>query len=123
MIFASTVDLEEAYKVGRQAALLAGGRQNGFMATILRNPGPVYGVRYDKVSLAQVANSERKFLSNWITADGKDVTDDFLRYATPLVGEDWVSVPMIGGRLRLAQFQPIFASQKLPKYLPQADRK
>lgn len=123
MIYASTVDLEEAYKVGRQAALLAAGRQSGYMATILRNPGEVYGVRYDKVPLAEVANSERKFLSSWITPDGKDVTDDFLRYATPLVGEDWVSVPMIGGRLRLAQLKPLFADQKLPKYVPQADRK
>lgn len=123
MIYASTVDLEEAYKVGRQAALLAAGRQSGYMATILRNPGSVYGVRYDKVPLADVANSERKFLANWITADGKDVTDDFLRYATPLVGEDWVSVPMIGGRLRLAQLKPLFADKKLPAYVPQADRK
>ena len=123
MIYASTVDLEEAYKVGRQAALLAANRESGFMATILRNPGPVYGVRYDKVPLAAVANSERKFRSDWITADGLDVTDDFLRYAQPLVGEDWVSCPMAAGRLRLAQFKPIFATQKLPAYVPQADRK
>lgn len=123
MVYASTVDLEEAYAVGRQAALMASRGETGYMATILRNAGPVYGVRYDKVPLEKVANSERKFLSNWISADGKDVTDEFLQYATPLVGEDWVSVPMIGGRLRLAQLKPIFANQKLPKYIPQADRK
>ena len=93
------------------------------MATILRNNSPVYSVRYDKVPLEKVANSERKFLSNWISADGKDVTDDFLKYATPLVGEDWVSVPLVSGRLRLAQLKPIFANQKLAKYVPQADRK
>ena len=29
------------------------------MATILREPGPIYNVRYDKVPLAEVANSER----------------------------------------------------------------
>ena len=123
MAYASTVDLEEAYYVGRQAALLASQGQTGHMATILRNNSPVYSVRYDKVPLEKVANSERKFLSNWISADGKDVTDDFLKYATPLVGEDWVSVPLVSGRLRLAQLKPIFANQKLAKYVPQADRK
>ncbi|HLJ12348.1 MAG TPA: 6-phosphofructokinase, partial [Planctomycetaceae bacterium] len=123
MIYASTVDLEEAYKVGRQAALLAAAGQSGCMATILRNNSPVYGVRYDKVPLADVANSERKFPDEWITPDGTDVSNDFLKYAGPLVGEDWVSVPMIGGRLRLAQLKPIFADKKLPAYVPQADRK
>jgi 6-phosphofructokinase 1 len=122
MVYASTVDLDEAYQVGRQAALLAASRRGGFMATILRNPGPVYGVRYDQAALSEVANSERAFPSQWITADGLDVTDDFLRYAAPLTGEDWVSVPLVGGRLRLTQLKPLFANQKLPKYVPQADR-
>ncbi|MFO1020774.1 MAG: diphosphate--fructose-6-phosphate 1-phosphotransferase [Planctomycetales bacterium] len=122
MVYASTVDLQEAYQVGRQAALLAAQRQSGYMATILRNPGSVYSVRYDKVPLKQVANSERTFPADWITPNGMDVTNDFIRYAQPLVGEDWVSVPMIGGRLRLAKFKPLFADKKLPAYVPQADR-
>ncbi len=122
MVYASTVDLEEAYKVGQKAALLAAAGESGFMSTILRNPGDVYGVRYDKVPLPLVANSERHFPSNWISQSGNDVTDDFLKYASPLVGEDWVSVPMNGGRMRLAQIKPIFAPQSLPKYVPQADR-
>ena len=123
MIYASTVDLDEAYRVGQQAAHLAAAGESGSMATILREPGPIYSVRYDKVSLADVANSEREFPSEWISADGTDVTDEFIRYAKPLLGEDWVSVPMIGGRLRLARLERIFADQKLPKYVPQADRK
>lgn len=123
MVYASTVDLEEAYAVGQEAATLAAAGESGYMATILRNAGPGYSVRYDKVPLPEVANSERAFPAEWITADGTDVTDEFVKYARPLVGEDWVSVPMIGGRLRLAQLRPRFADQKLPKYVPQADRK
>jgi len=122
MIYASTVDLEEAYKVGQKAARLASDGESGFMATILRNDVPEYGVHYDKVPLPEVANSEREFLESWITDDGMDVTDDFVRYAAPLVGEDWVSIPMNRGRLRLAQLQPLFADQQLAKYIPQADR-
>ncbi|QDT47935.1 diphosphate--fructose-6-phosphate 1-phosphotransferase [Symmachiella dynata] len=122
MIYASTVDLEEAYKVGQKAARLAADGESGFMATILRNDVPEYGVHYDKVPLPEVANSEREFLESWITDDGMDVTDDFVRYAAPLVGEDWVSIPMNRGRVRLAQLQPLFADQLLAKYTPQADR-
>jgi 6-phosphofructokinase len=122
VVYASTVDLEEAYKVGREAALLAARGEGGYMATILRKPGPVYSAIYDKVPLQEVAEKDRKFPDNWITANGYDVTDDFVNYASPLIGEDWISVPLIGGRLRFAQLKPIFANQKLPKYIPQADR-
>lgn len=122
MAYASTVDLDEAYHAGEMAAQLATSGQSGFMSTILRNPGSIYSVRYDKAPLELVANSERHFPKNWITAAGNDVTDDFIRYAKPLVGEGMLSLPMIDGRQRLTRLKPIFASQKLPKYIPQADR-
>jgi 6-phosphofructokinase 1 len=93
------------------------------MATILREPGAIYNVRYDKVPLAEVANSERTFPPAWIAENGCDVTDDFIRYAGPLVGDEMISLPLSGGRQRLTRFAPIYAEQKLPKYVPQADRK
>ena len=123
MAYASTVDLDESYRAGQTAALLAARGQSGYMATILRNEGPVYSVRYDKVPLAEVANSERTFPASWISECGTDVTDDFIRYAQPLIGEEMVSLPMIGGRQRLTRLQPLYADQKLPAYIPQADRK
>jgi len=122
MGYASTVDLDEAYQVGRQAALLAAAGDSGMMATVLRAPGRVYNVRFDKVPLAQVANSERTLPKDWIAKNGYDVTDDFLRYAQPLIGEDMVTLPLIGGRARLTRFQPLYATPKLPSYVPQADR-
>ena len=33
------------------------------------------------------------------------------------------SIPLIGGRVRLARLKPIFAAQKLAKDVPQADRR
>ncbi|MHB1034213.1 MAG: diphosphate--fructose-6-phosphate 1-phosphotransferase [Pirellulales bacterium] len=123
MAYASSVDLEEAYRSGQMAALLASRGESGYMATILRSPGAIYSVRYDKVPLAEVANSERSFPASWIAPSGCDVTDDFVRYARPLVGEDMISLPMIEGRQRLARLRPLFAERKLPGYVPQADRK
>jgi len=123
MAYASTVDLAEAYSVGQKAAQLAAAGESGFMATILREPGPIYNVRYDKVPLGEVANSERTFPADWIAPSGCDVTDAFVHYARPLVGDDMISLPMIDGRQRLTRFAPIYAKQKLSKYVPQADRK
>jgi len=123
MAYASSVDLDEAYHVGQKAVDLAARGEGGYMATILRNPGPAYSVRYDKVPLEDVANSERAFPADWIAASGCDVTDDFLRYARPLVGDDMISLPMVDGRQRMTRFEPIYADKKLPNYVPQADRK
>ncbi|NLS77271.1 MAG: diphosphate--fructose-6-phosphate 1-phosphotransferase [Chloroflexi bacterium] len=120
MIYASTVDLDEAYLVGRQAVSIAATEGSGYMATILREPGSCYRVRYDKVPLELVANSERTFPKAWITPDKVDVTDDFVRYAMPLIGNDWPSIPLIGGLQRYARLEMKFAEQKLPKYEPQA---
>jgi len=122
IIYASTVDLDEAHKVGRQAALIAAEEGSGYMATILREPGPIYRVRYDKVPLEAVANSERSLPADWIAPSRTDVTDDFVRYARPLIGDDWPSVPLVNGLQRFARFEEVFAEQRLPKYVPQAYR-
>jgi len=123
MIYASTVDLDEAYKVGAKAARIAAEEGSGWMATILREPGSVYRVRYDKVPLEQVANSERAFPQEWIADSRRDVTDGFVAYARPLIGEDWPTVPLIGGQQRFARFRPVFAEKRCMAYVPQAYRK
>jgi len=122
MIYASTVDLEEAYRVGQKAVVVALEDGSGYMATILREPGSLYNVRYDKVPLELVANSERSFPEAWIAPSRLDVTDDFVHYARPLIGDDWPSIPLVGGRQRFARLRPIFAEKKLPPYIPQAHR-
>ena len=117
MIYASTVDLEEAYKVGQKAALIAVEEGSGYMSTILRRPGPIYNVYYDKVDLQLVANSERSLPKGWIAPSRTDVTDDFVRYARPLIGGDWPSVPLVGGIQRFARLKPIWAEKKLAEYV------
>ena len=106
--------------VGQKAAEVALNDGNGWMATILRQPGFIYNVYYDKVPLEKVALSERFFPEKWISENRIDVTDEFLNYVRPLIGEDWVSVPIINGRQRFAQLKPIFAEKKLKEYTPEA---
>jgi len=119
-IYASTVDLDEAFRVGQKAVDIAMNDGNGWMATILREQGIIYNVSYDKVPLEKVALSERTFPEEWIAENRVDVTDAFLDYVRPLVGEDWVSVPVINGRQRFTRFLPVFAAKKLKTYEPEA---
>ena len=120
--YASTVDLAEAYAVGQQAALLAADGESGYMATILRDPGAIYRVRYDKVPLELVANSERAFPKDWIDPSGTDVTDEFVDYARPLIGENWPTIPLVDGRQRFARLKPVYADRVLSEYVPFAYR-
>ncbi|MCD6333269.1 MAG: diphosphate--fructose-6-phosphate 1-phosphotransferase [Bacteroidales bacterium] len=120
MIYASVTDLDESYKVGQKAVEIAISGENGWMATILRVPGRIYNVHYDKVPLEKVALSERTFPEKWIAPSGIDVTDDFIAYARPLIGDDFPSIPMINGLQRFTRFKPVFAKQKLNKYVPEA---
>ena len=122
MAYASTVDLEEAYRSGQMAALLAARGEGGYHGDDSPRAGPdLFGAL--RQSAAGKSGRRRSDVSEaWIAANGYDVTDDFVRYARPLVGEDMVTLPMIDGRQRMTRFQPIYAEQKLPKYVPQADR-
>jgi 6-phosphofructokinase len=120
IIYASTVDLDEAYKVGQKAVEIAVSGENGWMATILRDSGIIYNVRFDKVPLEKVALSERTFPEKWIDKNRIDVTDEFIEYVRPLIGEDWVSVPLVNGRQRFARLKPAFAEKKLADYKPEA---
>ena len=123
IVLASTVDLEEAYQSGRKAAEIALEEGSGWMATILRQPGSGYRARYDKVPLEVMANSERFFPKDWIAPNRIDVTDDFIRYARPLIGEEWAQVPLENGLPRFARLKPIMAEKRCPAYQPEAYRK
>ncbi len=120
VIYSSTIDLDEAYKVGQKAVEIAVNDGNGWMSTILREPGLIYNVRYDKVPLEKVALSERTFPEKWIANNRYDVTDEFINYVRPLIGEDWVTVPIINGMQRFTRFSKVFADKKLPDYIPEA---
>lgn len=92
------------------------------LAAAASTASAIYSVRYDRVPLEQVANSERAFPQHWIAPSGYDVTDDFLRYARPLIGDDMITLPLVDGRVRMTRFEPKYAAAKLAKYVPQADR-
>ncbi|MBE6936905.1 MAG: 6-phosphofructokinase, partial [Ruminococcaceae bacterium] len=116
---ASIVDIEEAYQHGCHAVEIAMTKGTGYMSTILRDwTKPVYTPYYSKVDLGLIANSERHLPKNWITADGNDVTDDFLCYAQPLLGEENPPIPMERGLQRFARLDIRLIEKKCPEYRP-----
>jgi 6-phosphofructokinase 1 len=117
-IFASMVDIEEAWQAGRKAVEIGVREGGGWMATILRVGDHPYRVRYDKVPLERVAAAARQLPPHWLTRDRLDVTDDFLRYAQPLLGEEWPPIPLEAGLQRFARLEVRFVDKRLPAYVP-----
>jgi 6-phosphofructokinase len=117
-IFASKVDIEEAYKIGKKAVEIAMTEGTGWMATILRKASCSYEPFVDKVPLQVVANSVRHLPAHWLTHDGIDVTDDFVRYAMPLIGDGWPEIVIENGLQRFTRFTVHFIEKKLPEYIP-----
>lgn len=117
-IYASKVDIEEAYEVGKKAVEIAMNDGTGWMATILRAEGYPYKAVFEKVPLEKVANSVRYLPSHWITKDGIDVTDDFIKYAMPLIGYGWPDIRIENGLQRFARLEIEFIDKKLPAYVP-----
>ncbi len=121
-IFASEVDIEEAYQVGRKAVEIGVTEGSGWMATILRRARTEYEAYFDKVPLEKVAGSERRMPAEWITEDGLDVTDDFVRYARPLIGNGWPAIRVEHGLQRFARLDAQLIGKKLPAYVPSKNR-
>lgn len=121
-IHASKVDIQEAYLVGMKAVEIGVKEGTGWMATILRASGSKYKAIFDKVALDIVANSVRFIPQSWITKDGIDVTDDFIDYAMPLIGDGWPDIPIENGLQRFARLDIKFIDKKLPEYTPQRFR-
>ncbi len=117
-IYRSCVDIQEAYEVGAHAVEVAIKDGTGYMATILRAKGEPYRAVYEKVGLRAVANSARFLPKEWITPDGIDVTDDFIRYAKPLIGEKWPEIPLEDGLQRFARLDLKTIDKKAREYVP-----
>lgn len=84
---ASSVDLQEAYEVGRAAVRAAVSGETGKMVTLVREPGAEYHATTGLVTVDKVANKERKLPAEYINEEGNFVTQAFIDYARPLIGD------------------------------------
>ncbi len=80
-------DIDEAYMAGREAVRLAGEGQSGLMVTLVREPGEIYKCGTGVAPLSDVAVRAKPMPDEFINEEGNFVTQEFIEYLRPLVGE------------------------------------
>jgi 6-phosphofructokinase 1 len=87
---ASQTDVDEAFASGAKAVEAALSGRTALMATLNRASQDPYRCEIGLADVHYISNVERLVPREWITEDGSDVTEDFVRYARPLIqGESW----------------------------------
>ncbi len=81
------LDVDEAYGCGRYAVSLAGEGRTGVMVAMQRAAGADYKCEFVTAPLGDVAVNARPMPDEYINAEGNFVTDAFLEYLRPLVGD------------------------------------
>ena len=87
---ASSVDVKQAYAVGKAAVKIALEGKSGVMPVIKRISNKPYRWRIDIAPLSKIANKEKMLPRRFISKDGFSITKSGRRYLAPLIcGEDY----------------------------------
>ncbi len=89
--FVSSVDAQEARRVGRMAVKYSSSGETEGSVAMKRQPGGAYSIDTFLTPLSTVAR-ETKHMDPSYIADGNNITDTFVQYLKPLVGE----LPKVG---------------------------
>ena len=92
----SKTDQKEAIASGAYGVKAALNGASGKMVAFERLDGDDYQIDYVLKAVNVICNQEKCVPVTWITADGSDVTEDFIRYARPLIQGE-VTVPTEDG--------------------------
>ena len=98
---ASLTDINEAFQVGHDAVVAAEEGKTGMMITLDRNGDDPYQCGTSAYDIHAIANVERNVPDEWITEDGKGLTEGYEKYARPLI---------------MGELQPLFVNG-LPRHL------
>ena len=85
--FQSSVDRDEAVIAGAEAVKAAMEGQTGVMIGFERLPGAEYKVKPIRIPIEQVMLTERTMPAEFINERGNAVTDAFVEWCRPLIGE------------------------------------
>lgn len=93
---ASLVDIKEAHQIGGAAVNVSIRGETGKMMVFNRVSEYPYLCTTSSHDVSQIANKEKKIPLNWIGEDGISVTQEFIDYVKPLVGEELLPVMIEG---------------------------
>lgn len=104
----SLTDVNEAYMAGEMAVKCAVEGKTDYMVAFEREECSEYKCKTKLIKLDDVANTEKKFPKEWINKEENGVTEDFIKYALPLIqGES--APPKEDGLPRFAKLKKVLA--------------
>lgn len=92
----SAADLDEAVCAGTYGVRAALRGETGKMVSFQRTSDKPYELTYTTADVNNICNKEKGVPLSWITNDGSDISEDFIRYALPLIQGN-VEVPFENG--------------------------
>ena len=105
---ASKVDVEETFQAGREAVKAAVNGETDKMVCYERAAGEAYACEYKLLPLELAANTEKTVPLEWITNNGTYISDEYVKYALPLIQGD-CKAPLEDGLPRFAKLKKILA--------------
>ena len=88
MAYQSTVDKQEAVRVGREAVQAVVSGKTGVMVGIHRKSDSPYEMKTSLVPISEVMLHEKELPNQFINERGNDVTEEFVNWCKPLIGAE-----------------------------------
>lgn len=94
---ASKTDVNEAYRIGREASIFASKKLTGVMVSMRRQiDKDNYGIVYETIPLKEIAGNERLVPIEWYDTKGNTMTNTFKEYISPIIQGE-MFIPMENG--------------------------
>ena len=108
---ASATDVEETFRAGREAVKAAVAGETDKMVCYVRKPGDKYEIEYKLLPLELAANTEKKVPLEWITDNGTNISDEYVKYAMPLIQGE-AKAPLEDSLPRFAHLKKVLVEKK-----------
>ncbi len=106
---ASKIDVEETFQAGREAVKAAVNGETDKMVCYERSAGEEYKCEFRLLPLELAANTEKPVPMEWITNNGTYVSDEYVKYALPLIQGD-CKAPLEDGLPRFARLKKVLVN-------------
>lgn len=108
---ASKTDIEETFEAGKRAVRAAVNGETDKMVCYKRKAGDKYICEYELLPLELAANTERTVPKEWIINNGTGISNEFVKYALPLIqGEP--NQMKVDGLPRFAKLKKILVDKR-----------
>ena len=104
---ASATDVEETFEAGKAAVRAAVAGETDKMVCYARKEGDKYEIEYKLLPLELAANTEKTVPLEWITDNGTNISDEFVKYALPLIQGE-AKAPLENSLPRFAKLKKVF---------------